>query len=85
MSAGASPQIPLALPRSPSWFQVQGDASRQDGGEERKGLGGEGKGKGDRDGGKREKLGDGAMVVGGIDAPDRRSSICPFVCLSVRL
>ena len=45
------------------------------GGEGREGLGagGEGKGRerGDGEGGKREKLGDGAKVAGGIDAPGR--------------
>ena len=45
----------------------KGDASRQEGneGERREGLGWVGKGKG----GERGKLGNSALVVGGIDAP----------------
>jgi len=76
MSTGASPRTPLgehtALLGSPSWFQ--GAASRQEGngGEGREGLGGrDGKGR-ERGMGKeakREKLGDGAMVVGGDRRP----------------
>jgi len=56
-----------ALPRIPSWFQ--GATSRQggDGQEGREGLGGGGEGNGRkrREAGKREKLGDSALVVGG--------------------
>ena len=74
MSAGASPQTPLGSlqrsPRSPSWFQVA--TSRQEGnGGKDKDRGGEGKirEKGMGKEGKREKFGNSALVVGGIDAP----------------